>query len=92
MTVPKNLRQSVGKTKLKQSLGTDSLAIANELKWGVLKTLKDEMRDFERQVWRQAKVNSYASSTKSPEGLTGRRRRKVCSLNTLADWKLFGMK
>lgn len=48
VSVPKHLQKSMGKTKLKQSLGTDSLAVANELKWGVIKTLKDKVRIFER--------------------------------------------
>jgi integrase len=48
LSVPAHLRKSMGKTKIKQSLGTDSLAVANELKWGVLAKLKKQIADFER--------------------------------------------
>lgn len=48
LSVPAHLRKAMGKTKVKQSLGTDSLAVANELKWDVLAKLKKEIRDFER--------------------------------------------
>lgn len=49
LTVPAHLRKSMGKTKVKQSLGTDSLAVANELKWEVLAKLKKRIADFERE-------------------------------------------
>lgn len=48
LTVPARLRKSMGKSKIKQSLGTDSLAVANELKWHVLAKLKKQIADFER--------------------------------------------
>lgn len=48
LAVPAKLRDAVGATRLKQSLKTDSLAVANELKWGVIKDLKDRMRSIER--------------------------------------------
>jgi integrase len=47
VSVPLHLQKVIGKTKLKQALGTDSLAVANELKWGVIKSLKDKIRDLE---------------------------------------------
>jgi len=48
LSVPVHLRKAIGKTKLKLSLGTDSLAVANELKWTAIARLKDQIRDFER--------------------------------------------
>ena len=48
LSVPAHLRKAMGKTKVKLSLGTDSLAVANELKWDVLARLKKQIRDFER--------------------------------------------
>jgi integrase len=47
LSVPERLQKVVGASKLKQSLHTDSLAVANELKWSVIKDLKDKMRTFE---------------------------------------------
>lgn len=47
LSVPVHLRKAMGKTKVKLSLGTDSLAVANELKWDVLAKLKKQIRDFE---------------------------------------------
>lgn len=41
--VPKNLREVVGKTKLKASLGTDSPANAERLKWPIIARLKAEL-------------------------------------------------
>ena len=49
LSVPAHLRKSMGKTKVKLSLGTDSLAVANELKWTAIARLKDQIRDFERE-------------------------------------------
>jgi integrase len=43
VSVPKNLQAAVGKTKLKESLNTDSLALANKLKWAVITRLKKEI-------------------------------------------------
>lgn len=48
LSVPVRLQKVVGATKLKRSLHTDSLAVANQLKWGVIKDLKDRIRSFER--------------------------------------------
>jgi integrase len=41
--VPRDLQKKVGKTKLKKSLGTDSLTLANRLKWAVVSELKGEL-------------------------------------------------
>lgn len=46
LSVPSGLQMAMGATKLKRSLGTDSLSLANELKWGVIKELKDTIRSF----------------------------------------------
>ena len=43
LAVPRALRAKLGVTKLKRSLKTDSLAIANRLKWGVIAELKAEI-------------------------------------------------
>lgn len=51
VSVPKNLQKKMGASKLKRPLGTDSLAVANELKWAVVKDLKDEIRAFERKTF-----------------------------------------
>ena len=37
----------MGATKVKRDLGTDSLSLANQLKWAVIKDLKDVIRSFE---------------------------------------------
>jgi integrase len=42
LSVPRSLHKQLG-TKLKQSLETDSLAVANRLKWGVIKELRDRI-------------------------------------------------
>jgi len=49
VTVPKALYKFVGATKLKRPLGTDSLAVANELKWAVVKDLKEKLLACERK-------------------------------------------
>ena len=46
LSVPSHLQKAMGATKLKRSLGTDSLTLANELKWGVIKDLKDTIKTF----------------------------------------------
>ncbi|GAB5429175.1 MAG: hypothetical protein Devi2KO_26340 [Devosia indica] len=46
LSVPSGLQKAIGATKLKRSLGTDSLSLANELKWGVIKELKDTIKSF----------------------------------------------
>ncbi|RWC40549.1 MAG: integrase [Mesorhizobium sp.] len=40
VNVPRDLQATIGKTKLKQSLETDSLAEANRLKWAVIDVLQ----------------------------------------------------
>ena len=42
--VPRNLQKKLGKTKLKRGLRTDSLVIANALKWSVIAELKQHLR------------------------------------------------
>ena len=42
MAVPRDLQGKLG-TRLKHSLGTDSLAVANQLKWKVVGELKAEI-------------------------------------------------
>lgn len=42
--VPRNLQKKLGKTKLKRGLGTDSLTVANALKWEVISQLNKELR------------------------------------------------
>ena len=42
--VPRSLQKAVGKTKLKRSLKTDSLTVANSLKWKAIAELRAEMR------------------------------------------------
>ena len=63
VNVPKALQATIGKTKLKRSLDTDSLAEANRLKWGVVAELRDEIEaakqpnrpgDKERELLRVA--------------------------------------
>lgn len=44
MSVPRDLHATIGKTKLKQSLETDSLAEANRLKWTVIDALQAQIR------------------------------------------------
>jgi hypothetical protein len=46
--VPKKLQPTVGKKRLKRTLGTDSLATANYLKWGIVADLKREMARLAR--------------------------------------------
>ena len=43
--VPRALQRQVGKTKLKCSLGVDSLQVANRLKWAVVNELKRQLTD-----------------------------------------------
>jgi integrase len=50
VTVPKAIYKFVGATKLKRPLGTDSLAVANELKWAVVKDLKEKLLACERKI------------------------------------------
>ena len=42
--VPRGLQKSLGKTKLKRSLKTDSLKLANSIKWAVVADLKRQLR------------------------------------------------
>src|SRR5258706_5055788 len=42
--VPRRLQAKVGKTKLKRSLKTDSLRVANSLKWPIVSELKRQIR------------------------------------------------
>jgi Site-specific recombinase XerD len=51
VSVPKSLQREMGATKLKRHLPTDSLGVANELKWAIVKELKDEIRAFERKTF-----------------------------------------
>lgn len=44
LSVPKKLQKAIGSTKLKRDLGTDSLAVANTLKWGVLAEMRAELQ------------------------------------------------
>ena len=48
LSVPARLQKAMGATKIKRALGTDSLSLANQLKWAVIKDLKDVIRSFER--------------------------------------------
>lgn len=43
VNVPRDLHKEIGKTKLKQSLDTDSLEVANRLKWSVLEALQAQI-------------------------------------------------
>ncbi len=43
VNVPRDLQGEIGKTKLKQSLDTDSLEIANRLKWAVVGALQAQI-------------------------------------------------
>ncbi len=43
ISVPRHLHETIGKTKLKQSLETDSLAEANRLKWVVVEALQAQI-------------------------------------------------
>lgn len=43
VNVPRDLREVMGKTKLKQSLDTDSLEVANRLKWSVFDALQAQI-------------------------------------------------
>lgn len=47
-SVPARLRELVGATKIKRALKTDSLAVANELKFAVISTIKEQLRALER--------------------------------------------
>ncbi len=49
MEVPKDLRAVAGQSRLKQTLGTDSLAAANARKWTVVARFKDQI-----SLWRRA--------------------------------------
>jgi hypothetical protein len=42
--VPRKLQAKVGKTKLKRCLKTDSLRVANSLKWPIVSELKKQIR------------------------------------------------
>ena len=83
VSVPKSLQKAMGKTKLKQALGTDSLAVANELKWGVIKRLKDKIRDFESNGTATTKgerlrvLNEAAEIAKAMAALTPEHRDKI---------------
>ena len=48
LNVPKSAQKALGKTKLKQSLGTDSLDEANKLKWSVIADLRRELTAAQR--------------------------------------------
>jgi integrase len=43
VSVPRNLQTALGKTKLKRSLETESLSVANRLKHGVIQELKNKL-------------------------------------------------
>lgn len=43
VNVPRDLQKTIGKTKLKQSLETDSLEVANRLKWSVIHDLQAQI-------------------------------------------------
>jgi hypothetical protein len=43
VNVPRNLQKAMGKTKLKYTLETDSLAQANRLKWPVIAMLQQQI-------------------------------------------------
>ncbi len=45
VAVPRNLQEAVGATKLKRSLKTDSLKLANRLKWDVVAQLQRRIRE-----------------------------------------------
>ncbi|MES0175556.1 DUF6538 domain-containing protein [Mesorhizobium sp. M0006] len=47
VNVPRDLRSAIGKTKLKQSLETDSLAEANRLKWIVFEALQAQISQLQ---------------------------------------------
>jgi len=44
VSVPRNLQSKLGKSKLKRSLKTDSLRVANSLKWPIVSELMKQMR------------------------------------------------
>lgn len=46
LSVPLHLQKAMGATTLKRSLGTGSLSLANVLKWGGNKDLKDVIKSF----------------------------------------------
>lgn len=46
--VPPELRGTIGRAHLKRGLGTDSLVVANRLKWSIIKELKDEIERAKR--------------------------------------------
>ena len=48
LNVPKSVQKTLGKTKLKRALGTDSLDEANRLKWSVIAELRAELTAAER--------------------------------------------
>jgi integrase len=54
--VPVHARPVIGKTRLKQSLNTDSILIANELKW-------EHIAEFKRQISAAAKIVSGLDTT-----------------------------
>ena len=48
--VPRNLHKAVGKTKLKQALGTDSLIVANQLKHSVIAQLRASLDEYRKDA------------------------------------------
>jgi len=50
VAVPRDLQVAVGKTKLKQALGTDSLIVANQLKHSVVAKLKASLDEYRKDA------------------------------------------
>lgn len=48
--VPRNLHKPVGKSKLKEALGTDSLVVANQLKHAVVARLKGSLDQYRKDA------------------------------------------
>lgn len=50
IAVPRDLQEAVGKTKLKQALGTDSLIVANQLKHSVITQLRASLDEYRKDA------------------------------------------
>jgi len=50
IAVPRDLQAAVGKTKLKQTLGTDSLVVANQLKHSVIAQLRASLDEYRKDA------------------------------------------
>lgn len=50
VNVPKVLQATLGATKIKRGLGTDSLSEANRLKWAVVAEIKNRMEEARRRL------------------------------------------